>query len=1572
MKNWGKRLLALALSVALLIGCTVSGLVLPATAQEASAGVTQAATPEVFNFFPDGDFENGSVDFGFEIADGVGLGGSKALVIPPNTSNKKMKTVTLRQKLVPGGAYVIRYKVKSLNHSVYWTDTTYAGINGSLPATNYQETDKFIQYQYMFTPVNETDQFAQFGLYNTHATKEAYIDEFEIFEYKPGLNVFPDDTREEVAALAVTMVTNKDKDTGEFTIFPGGVFGPFVKSGITVTDAQDGNNNVIKFSGLNATDGNEAVLPLASLCYNKSVFDVNRDVIISFRYKSENDAATVRISAANSEVGKVNGKPTTTAPDENGWRTHTARIKLHKISLSGTARLHFSGATEVLIDDFYCAQGTGLELSDLMWNPNGVQLQSETPLQFSVNLSNKGTVDLGDYSDITVDFVARNGDTTVNLGTMVQKGGLKAGQSVTLTLPNKWTPPVGEWVVSANASTTYLGDRENIGAQGHFRVEETRLQAPPEALAGGYDTLTFSDEFNAANVDTEYTGDYGYKWYLTDLTDVCGDKDDYSIKDGVMTLAGDNMRYNWLMATMDGNTAAGWHGFKYGYLEYRTRFDSVPEGWIEGTDYSKIKEEGVPNAPAIWSFPPEVICSSKLGYLERYVEMDWMEYWGYDKNNCQWTITMHDQTRLNNSNQTVTNSVNNRGSNHILDTKNNIGDGQWHTVGYRWEKGLLIVYLDGREIFYQDWSENGHYPEGIAAIGELTADAFTPLDNQLSPLILAGSKGWPLEIDYIRVWQKNEQDPHAYPIVDNETTVEALHWAPNVTSATPLTDDNTLYWHSANSMIASVANGVISTHHEGKTVITAYRGKKAVQQYVVTVDNYGECIPFGDFEHPYNDDHKALNGNGETYGIVVDGKGSITTESDGNRALMLPAGQSGYLNGLSLEAGKTYRLTGRVKGDAGVTLLGFYTSNIYDSNDYTGEKKPVTSGNAGKWVDFCYTFTTTAVENGAYKLDKSYTVSLRNSNGTTPAYFDNLSLVETDGFLVQGVGTSMLLNNYTKQALFYMCFDSSLDVGNYNLSFTSSSKTSVLERNSNSQLTAKACGTSNVTVKATPKAGGTALTKTIKFTVVDGCELVLSNSAVNLLKGDTKTLQASVTSGTLGTVTYTSDNTAVATVDQNGKITAVGEGLATITATTADALSATCDVVVQNRPTVAIDETAANVWIGESVNLNAAATPAGAIITWTSSDNAVATVANGVVTTHKAGTATITASVYGGATDTVVITVAKKPTVAIAEQSINLYCEQTKTLTTTVDPQDSAVVWTSSDNTVATVANGVVTALKAGSATITATVDGGNFATCVVNVANKPTIRLDKTAANVWTGETVTLNATVSPQGTAVVWTSSDNTVATVQNGVVTTRKAGVATITATVDGGNYATCVVTVADKPKLTSFGVTMNGLGLHFLRGAEATKENVDGIRFGTKLDFGSGYTTINDVLYLPYNNEYYEVVSMGAILRRHETGTELTVENARWTSEAYNSTDNVLRCIEFTEEYVVFAVNMMTKEPSTTFNERRYDARGYVQLNIDGVITTIYTDVVTDSVNEAYARATGGFVIIPGEEEDIYDD
>ena len=143
------------------------------------------------------------------------------------------------------------------------------------------------------------------------------------------------------------------------------------------------------------------------------------------------------------------------------------------------------------------------------------------------------------------------------------------------------------------------------------------------------------------------------------------------------------------------------------------------------------------------------------------------------------------------------------------------------------------------------------------------------------------------------------------------------------------------------------------------------------------------------------------------------------------------------------------------------------------------------------------------------------------------------------------------------------------------------------------------------------------------------------------------------------------------------------------------------------------------------------------------------------------------------------------------------------TLVATVAPDnatDKTVVWSSSDETVATVKDGVVTTLKAGEATITAKA-GEQTATCVVTVKAKVIavtgITLDKATAEVTEGESLTLVATVAPDNATdktVVWSSSDETVATVKDGVVTTLKAGEATITAKA-GEQTATCVVTVKE---------------------------------------------------------------------------------------------------------------------------------------------------------------------------------
>jgi uncharacterized protein YjdB len=149
----------------------------------------------------------------------------------------------------------------------------------------------------------------------------------------------------------------------------------------------------------------------------------------------------------------------------------------------------------------------------------------------------------------------------------------------------------------------------------------------------------------------------------------------------------------------------------------------------------------------------------------------------------------------------------------------------------------------------------------------------------------------------------------------------------------------------------------------------------------------------------------------------------------------------------------------------------------------------------------------------------------------------------------------------------------------------------------------------------------------------------------------------------------------------------------------------------------------------------------------------------------------------------------------------------TDTLTATVLPADASnknVTWTSSAPSVATVSSiGLVTAVSAGTATITAKTEAGGYtASCSVTVNNPvvhPTsVSLNKTTDILTVGGTDALTATVMPAGASnknVTWTSSATGVASVSStGLVTAVSAGTATITAkTADGSYTASCAVTV-----------------------------------------------------------------------------------------------------------------------------------------------------------------------------------
>ena len=176
----------------------------------------------------------------------------------------------------------------------------------------------------------------------------------------------------------------------------------------------------------------------------------------------------------------------------------------------------------------------------------------------------------------------------------------------------------------------------------------------------------------------------------------------------------------------------------------------------------------------------------------------------------------------------------------------------------------------------------------------------------------------------------------------------------------------------------------------------------------------------------------------------------------------------------------------------------------------------------------------------------------------------------------------------------------------------------------------------------------------------------------------------------------------------------------------------------------------------------------------------------------------------GGGSTTIPVT-----GVTLNKTELTLEAGQSETLTATVAPGNAsnpAVTWTSSKDEVATVsADGVVSAVAEGQATITvATVDGDKTATCAVTVSAPANpipvtaIALNKTSTTIYKGATETLTVSYTPEnantGKTVVWSSDKESVATVTNGVVKGISEGTANITVkTTDDKFSATCAVTV-----------------------------------------------------------------------------------------------------------------------------------------------------------------------------------
>jgi uncharacterized protein YjdB len=329
----------------------------------------------------------------------------------------------------------------------------------------------------------------------------------------------------------------------------------------------------------------------------------------------------------------------------------------------------------------------------------------------------------------------------------------------------------------------------------------------------------------------------------------------------------------------------------------------------------------------------------------------------------------------------------------------------------------------------------------------------------------------------------------------------------------------------------------------------------------------------------------------------------------------------------------------------------------------------------------------------------------------------------------------------------------------------------------------------------------------------------LGSDSLTLNKGQTYTLIPEIlpANATNKNVTWDSGGRSdVATVN-NGVVTAVGVGNATITVKTVDGgFRATRRVVVTVPPDgVTIDSPGGlALEVGGTSTLKAVVSPDGANkeVTWSSSDSNVARVEHntGVVTAVSEGTATITVTtVVGNRTATYTVTVTPPPPngITLDQNNLNLTLavNAASTLRVAVTPAnaDQRVTWSSSNHNVATVSDtGVVTAVSEGTATITVTtVVGGRTATCTVTITPPlpESVTIDHPSGlRLEVSRTGTLTPTVTPANAdqRVTWSSSNHNVATVSDtGVVTAVSEGTATITVTtVVGGRTATRNVTVS----------------------------------------------------------------------------------------------------------------------------------------------------------------------------------
>ena len=635
---------------------------------------------------------------------------------------------------------------------------------------------------------------------------------------------------------------------------------------------------------------------------------------------------------------------------------------------------------------------------------------------------------------------------------------------------------------------------------------------------------------------------------------------------------------------------------------------------------------------------------------------------------------------------------------------------------------------------------------------------------------------------------------------------------------TDTSDSKTLTWSSTNETVATVdANGKVTAKTGGETTISATSVNNVVATYVVKV-----VVPMTDFT---TTDTKITLNKGESKEIKTTITPTDTTESkeitwtsSNDKVATVKDGTVSAISGGeatitgTLENGKSVVVTVNVVvpiqkveiSEGSVELLPTQkvTLKTVITPEDTTEDTTVVWSSDNDQIATVTRGEVTAVAPGTAKI--TATVGERSVTATVRV------LKPIESFAISEPTVTLNRNDEKKLTVTILPDDAEEDK---NVTWTSSDPESVsVDKDGNIK---GLKGTQNpVTITGTLKNGKTVESKVTVVVKIDSIELNKASTEIN--KGESETLKVTINPEDTSedkTVTWTSSDPTVATVDENGKVTAVGAGNTVITAQVGT-FTKECAVKV-NVPitSVTINEKDKTIAKGESTTLTSTVNPEDTTedktITWSSSNESVAKVdQNGVVTAVGAGDATITAKA-GDKTGTVKVTVIVPITeFKVDKTELEIVKGKSEKLNTTINPsdttEDKTVTWTSSNDKVATVdADGKVTAISEGEVTITGALKNGKKVQVQVTVTIIPVekITLSEKTLDMKRKETTDLKVTYEPtdatEVTDVTYSSSDETVATVdENGKVTALKEGSATITAKM-GNLTDTANVTVTEVP-------------------------------------------------------------------------------------------------------------------------------------------------------------------------------